>query len=86
MPTVTRILYDPIHVWQFHPPTHNRTQESHATRRPPAGRWFESGRGRRIGQAASEPTACPILLPLLDELRTYCYENKIEEIPALLAV
>jgi hypothetical protein len=25
-------------------------------------------------------------LPLLDELRTYCYEHKIEEIPALLAV
>ena len=30
------------------------------------------------------PTACPILLPLLDELRTYCYEHRIEEIPALL--
>jgi hypothetical protein len=30
--------------------------------------------------------ACPILLPLLDELRTYCYEHRIEEIPALLAV
>jgi hypothetical protein len=30
--------------------------------------------------------ACPILLPLLDELRTYCYEHNIEEIPALLAV
>jgi len=26
------------------------------------------------------------LLPLLDELRTYCYEHQIEEIPALLAV
>jgi len=25
-------------------------------------------------------------LPLLDELRTFCYEHKIEEIPALLAV
>jgi DNA invertase Pin-like site-specific DNA recombinase len=37
-------------------------------------------------QAASEPTACPILLPLLDELRTFCYEHKIEEIPALSAV
>jgi hypothetical protein len=32
------------------------------------------------------PTACQSLLPLLDELRTYCYEHKIEEIPALLAV
>jgi hypothetical protein len=31
------------------------------------------------------PTACPVLLPLLDELRTYCYEHRIEEIPALLA-
>jgi hypothetical protein len=30
--------------------------------------------------------ACPILLPLLDELRTFCYEHKIEEIRALLAV
>jgi hypothetical protein len=30
--------------------------------------------------------ACPTLLPLLDELRTFCYEHKIEEIPALLAV
>ncbi len=38
-------------------------------------------------QASAEPAnACPILLPLLDELRTYCYEHKIEEIPALLAV
>jgi len=27
-----------------------------------------------------------MLLPLLDELRTYCYENQIEEIPTLLAV
>ncbi len=36
-------------------------------------------------RAASDlPTACPILLPLLDELLTFCYENKIEEIPALL--
>jgi hypothetical protein len=26
------------------------------------------------------------LVPLLDELRTYCYEHQIEEIPALLAV
>jgi len=26
------------------------------------------------------------MLPLLDELRTYCYEHQIEEIPALLAV
>jgi hypothetical protein len=25
-------------------------------------------------------------LPLLDELRTYCYEHRIEEIPVLLAV
>ena len=38
-------------------------------------------------KAADElPTACPVLLPLLDELRTYCFEHKIEEIPALLAV
>jgi hypothetical protein len=33
------------------------------------------------------PFACCLLhLPLLDELRTYCYEHQIEEIPALLAV
>ena len=25
-------------------------------------------------------------LPLLDELRTYCYEHKIEEIPAFFIV
>jgi hypothetical protein len=37
-------------------------------------------------KAASLEAACPTLLPLLDELRTFCYENKIEEIPALLAV
>ena len=30
--------------------------------------------------------AWPILLPLLDELRTFCYEHQIEEAPALLAV
>jgi hypothetical protein len=36
--------------------------------------------------ADSVPTACPTLLPLLDELRTFCYEHKVEEIPALLAV
>jgi hypothetical protein len=42
---------------------------------------------RSIKKAAdSVPTACPVLLPLLDELRTYCYEHNIEEIPALLAV
>jgi len=32
-------------------------------------------------QAASYEAACPIELPRLDELRTYCYENVIEEIP-----
>jgi site-specific DNA recombinase len=30
--------------------------------------------------------ACPTLLPRQDELRTYCYEHQIENIPALLAV
>jgi DNA invertase Pin-like site-specific DNA recombinase len=40
-----------------------------------------------IEKKAAEPSAaCMILLPLLDELRTYCYENKIEELPAFLAV
>ena len=37
-------------------------------------------------QAEIAPSACPTLLPLLDELRTYCYEHKIEEIPALFAI
>jgi hypothetical protein len=42
---------------------------------------------QKAKQAAPDPeTACPTLLPLLDELRTYCYEHQIEEIPALLAV
>jgi hypothetical protein len=36
-------------------------------------------------QAASiTETACPIQLPRLDEFRTYCYENVIEEIPSIL--
>jgi hypothetical protein len=30
-------------------------------------------------------TACPIVLPLLDALRTYCYTHKIENIPSCLA-
>ena len=42
---------------------------------------------RETKKAASDlPTACPILLPLLDELRTFCYEHRIEELPPLLAV
>ena len=36
--------------------------------------------------APESEAACPPLLPLLDELRTYCYEHQVEEIPALLAV
>ena len=44
---------------------------------------------RRIAQSTKKAApvpeaACPILLPLLDELRTYCYEHQIEEIPVLL--
>jgi DNA invertase Pin-like site-specific DNA recombinase len=39
-----------------------------------------------IKKAASVEAACPVLLPLLDELRTYCYEHTIEEMPALFAV
>jgi hypothetical protein len=41
---------------------------------------------QEIKKAASLEAACPILLPLLDELRTFCFEHKIEEIPVLLAV
>jgi hypothetical protein len=38
-------------------------------------------------QAPADPAnACPILLPLLDELRTFCFEHSLEEIPALLTV
>jgi hypothetical protein len=37
-------------------------------------------------QAASLETTCPVRLPLLDELRTYCYEHQVEEIPALFAI
>jgi hypothetical protein len=35
-------------------------------------------------QAASNETTCPALLPRLDEFRTFCYENTIAEIPAIL--
>jgi hypothetical protein len=42
---------------------------------------------QEIKQAAPDPeTACPTLLPLLDELRTFFYEHKIEEVPALIAI
>jgi hypothetical protein len=33
-----------------------------------------------------EPGSTPSSLPLLDELRTCCYENEIDEIPTLLAI
>jgi hypothetical protein len=55
---------------------------------------LEGRGGRTLCKTAVEGTkkaapdaeaACPVLLPLLDELRTYCYENKIEEIPAFLS-
>jgi len=46
---------------------------------------FYLGRPVNIEKKAAEPSAaCMILLPLLDELRTYCYEHTIEEIPAFL--
>ena len=36
-------------------------------------------------QAAEDlSTACPIVLPLLDQFRTYCYTHKIENIPNFL--
>jgi hypothetical protein len=42
---------------------------------------------RKQKQAAPDPeAACPILLPLLDELRTYCYEHRVEDVPTVLAV
>ena len=39
---------------------------------------------RETKQAASGEAACPVLLPLLDELRTYCYGHQIEKVSALL--
>jgi hypothetical protein len=47
-------------------------------------------RGPGIEKYAARHTVCMegrstlSSLPLLDELRTYCYEHRIEEIPALL--
>jgi hypothetical protein len=52
-------------------------------------RACESARPAREGekkQAEDASSACPTLLPLLVELRTCCYEHKIEEIPAFLGV
>jgi hypothetical protein len=40
----------------------------------------------RIAEAPIHSRSTLFDLPLLDELRTYCYEHQIEEIPALLAV
>jgi len=45
----------------------------------PAGRTIQK-------QAAKSSAACMILLPLLDELGTYCYEHENEGIPAFLSV
>jgi hypothetical protein len=38
------------------------------------------------GVRGTVPRSTLSSLPLLDELRTYCYEHQTEEIPALLAV
>jgi len=37
-------------------------------------------------QVAGNRTTCPVLLPRLDEYRTYCYEHEIREIPDLLSI
>ena len=56
-------------------------------RHHPADRPRSAAHRRRHKKTgtASASNACPTLLPLLDELRTYCYEHKIEEIPIVLA-
>ncbi len=45
---------------------------------------------RRAGSLRGTPnrasSCCLLHLPLLDELRTYCYEHTIEELPAFFAV
>ena len=49
--------------------------------------WNIAEDARKVGRggaALTEPE-CLSLLPRLDELRTYCYENDIEEIPERLA-
>ncbi len=43
-------------------------------------------RGTKKQASATLVNACPTLLPLLDELRTFCFEHSLEEIPALLTV
>jgi hypothetical protein len=45
---------------------------------------LKNGAPLGVSQAIGRSTLSS--LPLLDELRTYCYEHQIEEIPALLAV
>ena len=49
------------------------------TAEPVAARRTETG--SQTGARSTQP-----LLPLLDELRTYCYEHQIEEVPVLLAI
>jgi hypothetical protein len=44
-------------------------------------------RPNRTGSTKNQPLKARsslFHLPLLDELRTYCYEHRIEEIPAIL--
>ena len=45
-----------------------------------------SSRREQKKTADEVSTACAMLIPPLDELRTFCYEHKAEGIPALIAV
>jgi hypothetical protein len=76
-------LYDDRVVPAFKPPfdiIHRIAQEARAC---DSG---QSARDAEKKQAEGASSACPTLLPLLDQLRTYCYEHKIEEIPVFLIV
>lgn len=64
---------------------HKITCQGPAEVKPPFG--ISQRIAQKAKQAAPHPrTACPILLPVPDYLRTYCYEHQIEETPALLAM
>ena len=45
-----RILNDPVHVWHFHPPTHNSIQKTHMSQR----QWAVNAVSVRCGRGALE--------------------------------
>jgi len=62
-------------------PSPCRGQSGQCTGFPGSANLVGERPGPSVGAASSF-----IGVPLLDELRTCCYEHQIEEIPALLAV